>query len=258
MLITDWTPLPMPRAWYDDKPKRQWSTRRDHYAAIPKRLLTIIAEPVTPVIESEPGAINLDSLLSYAAITTHPTETMPVHDIPAIIPLPIALAWISPAHQPLWASTPLRPVGPEAESREYWHKRHPADRADWAAKPSVNTRAGRWKEYRQPVRGKLPSRYAALAIGHRAEIERLLTVCTHIGKKASMGYGRIGRWTVIEQDADPVIDDILAQRPVPIAYYAGKPVPPGGIIAPNRAWTPPYWYAPWWADCISPTTQPER
>lgn len=254
-LLTDWTSLPAARARHDQgHADRQWSRRRDDWSALPKTGLLITVSPLTPVIESEPGIVHLDSLLSYAALTTHPVETLHQPDgTPSILPLPLGLAWIGPQSQPLWCCTPLRVIGPTAESREYWHKRHPADRADWAEKPSVNTRAGRWKEYRTPVRGQLPPRYAAAAIGHREQVQHLLDACcTHIGKKASMGFGRVGRWTVTEIDIGP--DAILAQRVTPIAYHAGRQPPTGSIISPCRAWTPPYWYAPWWADCIAPAS----
>lgn len=43
---------------------------------------------------------------------------------------------------------------------------------------------------------------------------------------------------------------VLQRRAVPVAYYAGQQAP--GSISPHRAWTAPYWYSPWWADCVTP------
>ena len=43
----------------------------------------------------------------------------------------------------------------------------------------------------------------------------------------------------------------LAARPVPMAYYHGQQQPDRPLVH-NRGWTPPYWYSPWWADCLMP------
>lgn len=243
----DWAaigPLPRVSPWNKGKRSMSWADRRDSYAQLPKSPVIVLADLVTPVVHAERERTHLDSILSAAAITDHPHPS--AWDAVAIVPLPLDLLWVSPAGLPLWASTPLAPVGERIDAREYWHKRYPAHRAELGDKLSANTSAGRWREYRVPVAAQSVSRLAALAIGHREELQRLLNGVTHIGKKGAMGYGRVARWQVI--DGDHGIDAILANRPVPLASGLGG----GKAIEPCRGWTPPYWFAPHWADCQVP------
>lgn len=243
----DWAaigPLPRVSPWIKGKRSTTWAERCAAYASLPKAPVIILADLVTPIVHAERERTHLDGILSAAAITDHPHPS--AWDAVAIVPLPLELLWVSSAGLPLWASTPLAPVGDRIESREYWHKRYPSHRAELGDKLSANTSAGRWREYRMPVAAQAVSRLAALAIGHRAELQRLLDGVTHIGKKGAMGYGRVARWQVIE--ADHGVDDILAHRPVPLA----SGLPGGSIITPQRGWTPPYWFAPHWADCWGP------
>jgi len=245
----DWRalrPLPSVAPWNKGRRSRTWSSRRDEYAAVSKTPLIITAELVTPVIHAERDRTHLDSIVGFAALTDHPVESH--YDRAAVVPLPIELAWVSPGGRPLWACTPLMAVAEGIASREYWHKRYPSQRADFGDKLNAVTTAGRWKEYRVPVHALSVDRLHALAIGCAGELERLLANVTHIGKKGSMGYGRVARWSITP--ATHTLAEVLALRPVPLSYYDGLPV--SGAIARNRAWTPPYWYAPWWADCVVP------
>lgn len=159
------------------------------------------------------------------------------------------MIWTSEAGLGLWASTVLFPAqGKGHASKEYWHRRYPSDRVEFGHKLNTTLSAGRYKEYRTPVQAHQTQTLEALCIGNALEVERLLAVVTHVGKKGSMGYGRVARWSVAATQC--MVDQILAMRPVPITYYAGQRAP--GMVALNRGWTPPYWYAPWWADCIIP------
>jgi len=239
-------PLPRVAPWNKGRKSRNWEQRRDDYAALPKVPLIITAELVTPILHAERERTHLDSILSFAALTNHPVASD--YDQAAVIPIPLDLVWVCPQGLPLWACTPLMPVGDGLATREYWHKRYPSHRADFGDKLNAVTRAGRWKEYRVPVHAQQIDRLHALAIGHAEEIEALLAVVTHIGKKGSMGYGRVARWSVTQ--AAHTLSDVLALRPVPVAYYEGRN--PVGSLALNRGWTAPYWYSPWWADCMVP------
>jgi hypothetical protein len=239
-------PLPRVAPWNKGRKSRTWEQRRDDYAALDKSSVVITAELVTPILHAERERTHLDSILAFAALTNHPVASD--YDQAAVIPLPLDLAWVSPQGLPLWTCTPLMPASEGLATREYWHKRYPGHRAEFGAKLNAVTTAGRWKEYRTPVHAQLIARLYALAIGNAAEIEALLAVVTHIGKKGSMGYGRVARWTVARCTHDA--QDVLALRPVPVAYYAGRQ--PVGALQLNRPWTAPYWYAPWWADCVVP------
>lgn len=249
-MSADWTQIsPLPKGRFDvGMRKRQWPVRRDAYAALPKEPLIITAEMATPIIHAERDATHLDSILAFAALTDHPCESLHGPGGVSAVPVPLDLAWVSPQGLPLWSCTPLMPSGETLATREYWHKRYPSHRADFGGKINAVTTAGRWREYRTPVNAQHVDRLHALAIGNREEVERLLRIVSHIGKKGSMGYGRVARWTLTP--GGHTLDDVMALRSVPVAYYAGTRPP--GALALNRAWTPPYWYSPWWGDCCVP------
>ena len=213
------------------------------YAALAMEPLRVVAHMATPVIHAEGDATNLDGILSYAAIEAHPVESLIAPALAVSVPLPLALAWVSDGGQPLWTCTPLRGEDEAQTSPEYWHKRYPADRAEFSARAAVNTRAGRWKEYRVPVRPKMAERLIAHCIGNRDEIGRLLDRVSWVGKKPAMGYGRVARWEITT--ATITADEVLIARAVPVASGLRS----GGPVDPCRGWTPPYWYAPWWSDC---------
>jgi len=240
-------PLPRVAPWNKGKRSYTWEQRRDDCAALPKTPIIITAQLVTPIVHAEREITHLDGILSAAALTNHPQAS--AYDQAAVIPLPIDLAWVSPQGRPLWACTPLMPAGQGLATREYWHKRYPSHRAEFGDKVNAVTSAGRWKEYRVPIHAQQIDRLHALAIGNAEAVETLLAVITHIGKKGSMGYGRVARWSVTPGVHD--LADVLARRPVPVTYYDGRQ--PVGTLALNRGWTAPYWYSPWWADCMVPT-----
>lgn len=247
--MTDWNllrSLPMVASWNKGRRSPTWQNRREEYAALPKTTLIITADLVTPVIHAEASSTHLDGILSFAALTTFPVVS--TYERAAVVPLPLELAWVSPRGLPLWACTPLIPAVAGIATREYWHKRYPSHRSEFGRQVSAVTTAGRWKEYRVPVHAQSVERLRALAIGDSEAVSHLLQAVTHIGKKGSMGYGRVAQWTV--KPASHSLHDVLALRNVPAAYYADAE--PCGVLAPLRGWTPPYWYAPWWEDCWVP------
>lgn len=245
----DLQPLPKVSPWNRGRRSRTWEERRDDYADMSKEAIVITAELVTPVLQAERDITHLDSILSWAALTNHPVASH--FESPPVIPLPIELAWVSPEGKPLWACTPLMPTLDAAESREYWHKRYPNHRSELGNRLNANTTSGRWREYRVPVHATTVKRLHALAIGNVTEVESLLSIVSHVGKKGAMGYGRVANWTVTRSSHS--IEDVLALRPVPASYFEGRH--PVGMLEIRRAWTPPYWYSPLWADCLVPERQ---
>lgn len=247
--MSDWhrlSPLPRVAAWNKGKRAPTWQERAEACSALDKRPLIVTAEMASPIIHAENDRTHLDGLLSFAALTAHPVASQ--YDGAAVLPLPLELLWVSPEGLPLWAATPLMAATPAQSSKEYWHKRYPSHRADMSKKQSADTKTGRWKEYRVPLHAQSTERLHALCIGHAGEIEALLSLVTHIGKKGGMGYGRVARWHVTPGEHGAA--DILARRLVPVAYDPEGAS--GGIVSPLRGWTPPYWYMPWWAPCVSP------
>lgn len=243
----DWSsigPLPIVSPYNRGKRSLTWAERVEAYAALPKRGLIVSAELVTPVVHAEEGLTHLDSILSAGTLTTHPVASH--FPGPACcLPLPLGLAWVSPEGRPLWACSPLVATTEAVTSREYWHKRYPSHRAEFGDKQSALTSAGRYREYRTPIHAESVSSLHAVCIGNHEEIERLLATVSHIGKKGSMGYGRVARWTVVE--SDHTLEDVLAFRVVPLAALVDH-----DSTSPPRGWTPPYWFAPWWLPCRVP------
>ena len=109
--VNDWSGLgPLPEVNPYNKGRRSytWEQKRADYASLPKSALIITAELITPIVHAERGKTHLDSLLAFAALTDHPVAS---HYKDAVtIPLPLEMAWMSPAGLPLWACTPLLPV----------------------------------------------------------------------------------------------------------------------------------------------------
>lgn len=234
------------------------------YAALPMTPLRIRATLGTPYTPSEPGgALHLDGVLGWAVIQSLPYPVRWPAGTAAVVPLPLALLWISPEGLPLWASSLIRPVGETADSRYYWHKRYPGHRAELGDRVSAQTRAGRWKEYRIPVGAVAAREVVGAAIGHAPTVRDLLAHVTHLGKHAATGDGRVLAWDVAETSwpLEWTRTAIACDRPVPLRYYtAPAGAVPGDVPAllGRRGFTPPYWYVPWHEPCLAPDpAQPE-
>ena len=238
------SPLPTVSPWIRGKRSYSWEQRCAEYAELPKAPLVITAEMITPVLHAEGKNTHLDGILAAAVLTDHPHPSA-FGDI-ITLPLPLELAWVSPQGYPLWASTPLIPADEGVMGREYWHKRYPGHRAEFGDKQSANTSAGRWREFRVPVAAHSTNRLVAMAIGNADEVLRLLNGVSHIGKKTTIGYGRVARWQVTTGH-DHTLADVLAHRAVPVASGLVE-----GRVERHRGWTPPYWHAAKWLDCVMP------
>ena len=227
-----------------------FSDVRDRYEALPKEPLLIRAMLGTPYVPAEPdGSVHLDAILSAMVLDTHP---VPHHrdEEACVVPLPIELEWVSPEGLPLWVCSDLRPQGDVIRDSEYWHKRAPEDRMDLATKQRMETRRGRWKEYRVPLSTIRTPELRAVCIGNPEEVSRLLQECSHVGKKSSQGFGRVLEWSVslLGEDESVVRGSALKARPVPARYLLEKEGEirlVGGVSYTRRSWTPPHWHMPW-------------
>lgn len=134
---------------------------------------------------------------------------------------------------------------PEAYERRFLNKRFPIAEAQALGSPKfrrVNLSSGLTKGYRIPL-STMHVRHDVMlwyAIGDRGRIDELLGLVGYLGKKRSVGIGRIREWMVTECEAwegFPVLD---AQgrplRPLPLDW------PHLGAHATKRCvLTPPYW-----------------
>lgn len=105
----------------------------------------------------------------------------------------------------------------------------------------ISESVGEYRAYRIPnvVRVVKDGILTFYAIGHKDEIENLLSLIPAVGKKYSVGWGMIKKWTVEEIDEDfttfhPVHG---LMRPLPVDEYDGELNYP--IM--RYAVKPPYW-----------------
>lgn len=238
--------LPEVSPWRKGKRSRTWQDVRDEYAGTQFAPCIVVAHMDTPTVYTERDGVHLDSILSQASIAVHSAPSK--YNEACVVPLPLHLSWVSAEGLPLWCCTPLQPATQPKSVPEYWHKRYPTDRAEFGTKMNATTTAGRWKEYRVPMQCYLVDRFMAAAIGKADEIMRLLEGVTHIGRKTAYGYGRVAKWEIVNAEMDE--DSILAQKAVPVEYFATSD--PNRILRLATGWTSPYWYAPWWGDCVVP------
>lgn len=61
--------------------------------------------------------------------------------------------------------------------------------------PSIN---GQYQHYLLPLRTELADHWETTCLGDLQEIEKLLPLITHIGKKTKSGYGVIAKWEILE------------------------------------------------------------
>lgn len=197
---------------------------------------------------------HLENVLAWAVVQEATTgRGLPPREGAAYrLPLPLRPLWRSPDGWPLWASTPLLPIGDQATDVIYWHKRLFPGR--WSGgkrgKFVPNPTAGRWMERRTPLPTILCRHWQATCIGNAAEIARLLSAVTHLGKKRGIGLGEVEQWQIESAAEFTLVREGLLLRPLPQAAW-GELLPgeeePDEIPTPV-GWTPPQWLPGLWLD----------
>lgn len=211
--------------------------------------LKIVGQMLSPMIVQS-DAIHLDAVLSYAVSQDIDARSITCEG--TSIPLPVAQLWVSPDGWPVWATTTLKPsIEGQSVAPEYIHKRYPDDRIGFAAKPNADPKSGRWKEYRIPLATMAVDKVEGHCLGNADAVRHLLTQITHVGKKASMGFGRVvwkvEAWDIGRAEAE---SSIIKNRPVPAAMFAALPLPSGVRYRPLAGWHAPYWDASCWGPCF--------
>jgi len=209
-------------------------------------------------------APHLDALLEWAMSLHHP-RAEPGYKVdrrlaapPAgAIPIPLARRDVAGWPIPL-CSSPIVGVN-DAEAVEHYAKRIDPDRAGLLAPDArtVMATTNTWtKSYRLPLRVRLVSEVAWFAVGNRKSILGLLRRDVHaIGKKVSIGYGRVREWIVDRVDADlswfaPTEYGTLLMRPLPAEMEL-----PGDLIGHRPdfgACCPPYWHPDRYGEIVTP------
>ena len=156
-------------------------------------------------------------------------------------------------------SDPIYPE-PTSEGREYVNKRLATENAGLLAPASrtVVSTTNTWtKSYRIPLRIRRVPCVRWFATGHRRQLLCLLRRCPAIGKKVSVGYGRIAEWTVERIDRDytwfapwPEHGTVL-MRTLPAGDWL--PADLIGTRGDFGAACPPYWHQERWCKIVRPS-----
>lgn len=200
----------------------------------------------------------LDALLEYALSPYHP-GAVPRHAVDrslppppmAAIPIPIARRRLGE-----WAigccSDPIIGI-PSADDHEHVNKRLATEEAAMLAPDRrlvVSTTNSWTKSYRIPIRRRVIPAICWFVVGNRREILKVLRRGVHaLGKKVSIGNGRVAEWTVERVDHDyswfaPWPDDhakLVLMRTLPIGPW----LPMENLVGYRRDFggvCPPYWH----------------
>lgn len=225
--------------------------------------ILVTAHLAAPI--SGPAPPQLDALLEAAAsyLSSAPegreswriSRATPVADLPRP-DIPLARAEIGG-----WlvarSSSPI--FRAESDEHEYVNRRlDPGglDACDPTALKRIVVSAGAYKSYRLPLRVRRVDRVRWFAVGDPETTLDMLRRVETIGKKGSIGYGRVDRWSVDRADADRSWFAADAQgRPVLM-----RPLPwgdwlPDGLVGARRGYgpcRPPYWHPGLYTEIVEP------
>lgn len=158
------------------------------------------------------GTLPIDSVLYYQAhreafgarVATTPGASDKMYELSSEA-LPLARC---EEHTPQWYYAASFAQWPDAiaEGSDHWNKRLDVGLSDLIdfgkRKARVDTSSSAYKAYHMPVfyRHALAVRWYVM--GEPGRIRELLSVCTHLGKKVSQGWGAVLRWEVEEWPED--------------------------------------------------------
>lgn len=198
-------------------------------------------------------APRLDALLEWV-MSLHHHKAVPGYKItrdgppPPLGALPISMArrtlgpWpVAVCSDPIYGET-------AAETVEHVTKKLAVEHAG-ALRPNarlvVSTTNSWTKSYRLPLRIRQVDRVRWFAVGERDGIRRLLKQVPALGKKVSIGYGRVVEWTV-----ERVEEDYSWYAPSEAGPVLMATLPTGDWLPTNlvgarrdfRSCCPPYWH----------------
>lgn len=144
--------------------------------------------------------IHLDALLAFCASIRDCRETITRGDVPDDISIPVK-RWKTSGDWG-WMCSALQPAGPVHHSTEYIRSRFRSSRAHLTTgKPNLTN--GIYRDFNIPVTLTLCHQLEAWCFGERRKIRReLRRHIKFIGKKRSIGKGRVVDITVEECDED--------------------------------------------------------
>jgi hypothetical protein len=217
------------------------------YAGLDMRPLVVLAvlKPNSPVVAYHPPPY-LDNLLARAVVD-RATKGAGVaqSDEGYWLPIPLKMAWQSPAGFPLWDSSVFQPQTDPVRDTIYTHKRPP--KAIYCEAKSIRSGVGRWMERRLPIPTSVSLVWEARCIGNAAAIIDLLRDIAFLGKRRSIGMGEVDEWIVMTAEFDTalVIDGCLTHG---VPFGCGIECDAPMMLV---GWTPPQWkstlFAEGWA-----------
>lgn len=202
--------------------------------------------------------LTLDAVLAYAVVqhSTH-GQGLPDSDEPYQVPLPLATLWTCPdSGLPLWDATQFHPTLINYHQPAFWHKRgykpQLLKKTRHGKFPNANFGNGVHKEYRIPMPLQTALNWRAYAKGNAYEIQRLLNTVNAIGKKRTQGYGKVLTWKVTTCEPFDYWYEGRLIKAFPVDFNP-KPLPKGAFSFSifEQGWTPPYWLATTFRECLS-------
>lgn len=205
---------------------------------LPKEPLEVRLRTYKPIAGSSPP--HLDGILANAVCQSLELGWINVgEDEVLFVPTPLdVVEWIDGL--PLWATNNLEAVDAAVRYTRYCQKsgdnpttlpRQMAaldDKKPLRLPSSIN---GQYQHYLLPLRTEMADYWSTTCLGDQAEVERLLGLVSHVGKKRKPGWGAVQRWEVTPTSR------FTLDRPRPAE---------SGVY---RSWTNPHWDDRLWRYC---------
>ena len=146
----------------------------------------------------------------------------------------------------------------QAEYVEHVNKRIAVEAAsllDPLRRPVVQTTNSWTKSYRLPLRMRRIDRVCWFAVADRRSLLKVLKRVEYLGKKRSIGNGRVEAWDAMEVDEDYSWFASSPSGPVLMATLPFGPWLPDGLLGSRRGFggcCPPYWHPDRYAEIVIP------
>lgn len=208
--------------------------------------LRITLDMAAPIV-STGHMIHLDAMLAWIR-TKHAPQTGPkpvAWEPDECVSLPLA---VMRDGDDWWYRASAVRLEDGATSRAAWSKKWDKDHEDLldlGRASQLTLKLGRNKEARVPIELIYVPRLVFYAVGEYRRVKKLINRVTHVGAKASQGYGLIASMTIDKLDMDPDFDldwktiDDRPARNLPIGFAERRGLVIDRVVtAPLR---PPYW-----------------
>ena len=173
--------------------------------------------------------LHLDALLAWTLAPRQGLNVPSRSERPADVRLPLVRqrfggTWV-------WRASAIMPDDAGGEDLRFWRKRFRSSRVD-ITEGSPNLTNGPYRDWNMPMPVFLARRMVAYASGSRKRVKKALKEVKYLGRKRSMGYGKITGMEFERMEEDySLMRDGVAQRWLPDADGPR-------LVRPR----PPYWH----------------